>query len=63
MIEKRFLEEEEPIIAFDYMNIKPLGKASSGMLINVAIALALENGTVKVKDLYGNELLSLSVDE
>jgi hypothetical protein len=62
LVEKIFFEEDEPILAYDYMKVKPLGKASSGMLINVAIAIALKGGKVRVRDVYGNELLNVTVD-
>ena len=62
MVEKIFFEEDSPIIAFDYMNVKPLGKASSGTLLNVAVAMAVEGGRVKVKDVYGNALMNMTIE-
>lgn len=44
MIEKYVLKEEQDIIAFEFLPIKPLGKASSGSMINNGILVALKNG-------------------
>jgi hypothetical protein len=62
MIEKKVLDLDEPIIAFDFLTVKPLGKASSGALIQSVIAVAVESGLVKIFDVYGNLLLEASVN-
>jgi len=54
--------EEEPIVAYEFMPIKPLGKSSEGQFINSAVAVALKSGALKIYDLYGNLLAESHVD-
>ena len=61
MIERRYFEEEEDILAFDFLTIKPLGKSSSGNLITTAIIVALPSGEVRAYDIYNNILFTLFV--
>lgn len=48
-------------MAFEFVILKPLGKSPSGYLLPVAIALALENGVIKVLDIYGNPFFDIVV--
>jgi hypothetical protein len=58
-----FIEENEEILLFDFLSVKPLGKSSSGSLINIAIIIVIK-GTIKVRDIYGNILLQIdNIDE
>ena len=62
MVEKQFYQEEEEIVSFEFMAVKPLGKASSGALITTAVAIALKSGLIKVYDIYGNVLMKMQVN-
>ena len=39
MVDKKIFEEEDDIIAFEFVTIKALGKSSTGALISNAVAI------------------------
>ena len=41
MVDKKIFEEEDDIIAFEFVTIKALGKSSTGALISNAVAIGL----------------------
>jgi hypothetical protein len=47
----------ETITAFDFVTLKPIGKSPSGFLVSQAVAIALENGVVKVYDTFLEQTL------
>eukprot|EP00347_Sterkiella_histriomuscorum_P013654 403363885 len=60
-IEKIFFTENEKIVAYEFITIKPLGKSPNGHIINQALAIALESGIVRVYDIFGNKLFEFLV--
>ena len=61
ILERIVFNETEKITAYEFINIKPLGKSPNGYLISVALAIALENGLIKVYDVYANLLFQIEV--
>ncbi len=52
---------DEPITAFDFVTLKPLGKSPSGQLVPLAVAIAFENGVVKVFDTFRSRNLLFEI--
>ena len=60
IIEKQQFQADSEIVAFEFLNIKPLTKASSGGLLTQGIVIATETNELVVYDIYKNQLLKLT---
>jgi len=54
-------DQSEPITAYDFVTLKPLGKTPSGHLVPLAVAIAFESGVIRVFDTYTAQNLLFQV--
>lgn len=55
-------KEEEDIVCFKFIYIKPLTRSQGGSTMNIGFLVALESGIIKLYDLYGNLLYQLETN-
>lgn len=51
----------EAINTFDFVTIKPLGRSPQGHLLSTALAVAFENGIVKIYDIHFQNTVLLEI--
>jgi hypothetical protein len=52
--ERQYLQFDQPVEYFAFVNVKSVTRASSGHQVNQAIAVAYPGGDVRLLDLFGN---------
>ena len=53
-VEYRFGDQ---VRTFEFINVKSIHRASQGFMVQMAVAVALPGGRIKVIDIYGNDLI------
>jgi len=48
---------EEEVRAYRFINVKAINRSSEGYLLQMAVAVALPGGKIKMVDIYGNLLI------
>ena len=48
---------EEEVLTYTFINVKSINRASQGFMVQMAVAVALKGGRIKVLDIYGNDLI------
>ena len=48
--------ENDEVLFFEFMPVKPLSRSSNGQLISNAIVVVYKSGAVKIMDIYGKDL-------
>ena len=48
---------EEKVRTFRFINVKAINRSSQGYMLQMAVAVALPGGKIKMIDIYGNHLI------
>ena len=53
---------DEEVLTYTFINVKSINRASQGFLVQMAVAVALRGGRIKVVDIYGNDLIEFQTE-
>ena len=56
-----YSEPGEIITGFDFVTLKPLGRSPQNHMVSSAVAIAFENGKVKIYDIHYSNLVLLEI--